>query len=218
MVVLLLLLTIFDLQLFDLTFQSSNFLAAHSELVATGGERLDPYLIGSTILGLGQKLLFRGQAETLFELNLIYNEEFTEPQTLPLVFIACLPQFSNQSRIGVPIYFWFVLYFSSSASIIKSVQRLVEIALCWRDARYHGCPRITAEGILQDPGQFRISVRDEVAFFAFVTERGNDIAQDQETFVDIDSLLQRGAHSSSLLGSLTARQINEMELGDHELS
>lgn len=46
-------------------------------------------------------------------------------------------------------------------SVFKSVQGLLETGTGWADAGYHLSVRITSQRILNNPGEFRVSVRDK---------------------------------------------------------
>ena len=68
----------------------------------------------------------------------------------------------------IPIDNRLILYLHSSASIYHSIKRFVLVAGGWTNTSDHKGIRVTSKRILQDPSQFRVSVRNMLLGVCFL--------------------------------------------------
>ena len=96
-----------------------------------------------------------------------------EPLELDLVF----PQ--ESPLVDILINASLILDLLGSVGELERRLRLSKGVSRWRDHGHHGSLTVTTKGVLQDPGQLRISVRD-VRSRLLISERGNNISESRK--------------------------------------
>jgi len=137
---------------------------------------------------------------------------------LELQGLNLLPERLDQHRVGVSVDNWLVLDVPGPACVPNGAQGFFVVCLGRRHASNHCGTRVTTQRVLQDSRQLRISVWN-MPLVSLVLRQGTDyLAQAKQALVDADSFLQQLARSTSLLDSLRAGQVDEVELGGYLLS
>lgn len=72
---------------------------------------------------------------------------------------------------------------------------------------------VAAERVTQVVRQFSLSVRH--MFSLFVAESKNHLFQERQRLIDVRGLLEHKTTRSSLLSALATRQVDQMQLGEH---
>ena len=105
---------------------------------------------------------------------------------------------------------WLVLDVFGSRSIPKSVHGLIKVVVCGTDVCNHDRLGVSTERVLQQPSQFRVTIRDVSCLR--VCQRRDNMAQRGERQVDLSGLLESVTRGTCLSDPLRARQVHHIEL------
>ena len=95
------------------------------------------------------------------------------------------------------------------------------VHICRGDGGYHDGLTVTPQTVLEEPGEGGVSVRDVaiqcLTLLRTFSETRNNLSQREKRFVDINSFLRRKASVSRLARSLTASQVDQLQLASDDI-
>ena len=119
------------------------------------------------------RLLLLKEHLTLGLLVLLFNLDELFLENLDLLCIL-----SEKSVFGIFIYFRLVFYSFSPVSISQGAQCFLIAGLGWGDIGDHASLHVPTEGVLQQSGQFRVTIRNVSA--PAIDKTRNDIHKGRE--------------------------------------
>lgn len=111
--------------------------------------------------------------------------------------------------LRVFVDFGLILDEFGTTCISERAQSFIIVVICRGASCDHDGLCVTSQGILQQSGEFRITIRNVVSLA--VNERRNDITQRTEGKIDLGCLLHALASHSSLAGPLRSCQIHQVQ-------
>ena len=131
-----------------------------------------------------------------------------------------LPQLIDNFDFGIDVHSWFICNERCLHSIIKRTYVFFDIIVWRSQACNHQRVRVSTQTLLEERSEFGVTVRNVtiqcLTLLRPLSETCNNLSQRKKRFVDINSFLRRETSVSCLARSLTAGQIDQLQLAsDH---
>ena len=137
---------------------------------------------------------------------------------LPLKIGDLALDLSNLDDLGVDVLGGQVGNETCLGSVVKSTYVFVDVPVTWGQARHHQGVGIAAQTLLEQLGQLRLSVRNElVVLLVGVSESSYDFPQHVQTLVDVNALLRLQPCGSCLALLLRTCEVHQLQTADRHV-